>query len=78
MNCRTCLHSTPVEGGWRCARLDQPIGSQAQRAACPKHLFIPDFVPGEVIDAGEDFVAYRLGDGSTWINDARDKEASHA
>ena len=78
VNCRTCLHSTPVDGGWHCARFDQPIGAQAQRAGCPKHLFIPDFIPGEVIDAGDDFVAYRFEDCSTWINDARDKEVSHA
>lgn len=78
VNCRSCLHSSPVDGGWSCARFDQPIGPQAQRAGCPKHLFIPDFIPSEVIDAGDDFVAYRLGDGSTWINDARDMEASHA
>jgi len=78
VNCRTCLHSTPIDGGWRCARFDQPIGPQAQRAGCSKHLFIPDFIPGEVVDAGDDFVTYRLGDGSTWINDARDKETSHA
>jgi hypothetical protein len=77
-NCRTCLHSTPVDGGWRCARFDQPIGPQAQRAGCAKHLFIPDFIPGDIVDAGDDFVAYRLGDGSTWINNARDMEASHA
>ena len=41
-------------------------------------LTIASIVEGEVIDAGDDFVAYRLGDGSTWINDARDMEASHA
>ena len=74
VNCRTCLHSTPIEGGWRCARFDRPITTREQRAACPKHLFVPDLIPGEVIDAGDDFVAYRLTDGSTWINDARDKE----
>lgn len=78
VNCRTCLHSTPVDGGWRCARFDHPIATRDQRTACPRHLFVPDLIPGEVIDAGDDFVAYRLTDGSTWINDARDKEASHA
>ena len=42
-----------------------------QRAACDKHLFIPDLVPGEVIDAGDDIVTYRMIDGSSWSNDAR-------
>jgi len=47
-----------------------------QRAACIRHLFIPDLVPGEVIDAGDDVVTYRMPDGSTWTNDARTPEAS--
>ena len=29
-------------------------------------------------DAGEDFVAYRMADGSYWLNDARQKEAANA
>jgi len=71
VNCRTCLHSTPVEGGWHCARHDRMLGSTEQRLGCGKHLFIPDLVAGEVVDAGEDFVAYRMKDGSEWLNDAR-------
>jgi hypothetical protein len=71
VNCRTCLHSTPVEGGWHCARHDRMLGSTEQRLGCGKHLFIPDIVAGEVVDAGEDFVAYRMKDGSEWLNDAR-------
>ena len=74
VNCRTCLHSTAVEGGWHCARHDRMLGSSEQRLGCDKHLFIPDLVAGEVVDAGEDFVAYRMKDGSEWINDARDQE----
>ena len=45
--------------------------SQEQRSACAKHLFIPDLVPGDIADAGEDFVVYRMTDGSNWVNDAR-------
>lgn len=71
VNCRTCLHSTPVEGGWHCARHHRMLGSTEQRLGCGKHLFIPDIVAGEVVDAGEDFVAYRMKDGSEWLNDAR-------
>jgi hypothetical protein len=76
VTCRSCLHSTPVEGGWHCARHDHMRGSIDQRIACSEHLFIPDLVPGEVIDAGENFVAYRMRDGSAWVNDAREEEAA--
>ena len=75
VTCRSCLHATPVGNGWHCARHDRMRTSVEQRAACERHLFIPDLVPGEVIDAGEDFVAYSMSDGTTWINDARIPEA---
>jgi hypothetical protein len=74
VTCRSCLHATPVEGGWHCARYDRKLSPTDQRIACSKHLFIPDLVPGEVTDAGGDFVAYRMADGSTWLNDARETE----
>jgi len=72
ITCRSCLHASPVEGGWHCARHDRALALGDQRRACPRHLFIPDVVPGAVVDAGEDHVVYRLGDGSTWTNDARE------
>jgi hypothetical protein len=72
ITCRSCLHASPVEGGWHCARHDRALALGDQRRACPRHLFIPGFVPGEVVDAGEDHVVYRLNDGSTWTNDARE------
>ena len=75
VTCRSCLHSTPIEGGWHCARLDRMLAPAEQRAACTRHLFIPDLVPGVVIDAGDDVVTYRMADGSTWANDARTTEA---
>ena len=74
VNCRTCLHASVVEGGWHCARHDRMLNFADQHAACTKHLFIPDLVAGEVIDAGDDFVAYRRKDGAVWINDARHSE----
>ena len=76
VTCRSCLHSSPVDGGWHCARWDQAIDDAAQRRGCPKHLFVPDFVPGEVVDAGEDHVVYRMPEGTTWVNDAREEVAS--
>ena len=76
VTCRSCLHATPVDGGWHCARHDRMLTALEQRAACIRHLFIPDLVPGEVIDAGDDVVTYRMADGSTWANDARTTEAA--
>ncbi len=73
-NCRTCLHATAIESGWHCARHDRGLSVADQRAACTRHLFIPDLVPGEVIAADKDFVTYHLRDGTTWTNDARDGE----
>jgi hypothetical protein len=64
-NCRTCLHSTPVEGGWICERWQRQLSSLEQRQGCPLHLFVPDLVAGVPVDAGDDWVAYRLADGST-------------
>jgi hypothetical protein len=76
VTCRSCLHSTPIEGGWHCARHDRLLDRADQRRACARHLFIPDLVPGEATDAGEDFVSYRMRDGSAWTNDAREEEAA--
>ncbi|MDK9720414.1 MAG: PD-(D/E)XK nuclease family protein [Rhodospirillales bacterium] len=71
VTCRSCLHSTPVEDGWHCARWDRALNGSEQRAACERHLFIPDLVPGAVLDAGDDWVKYGLSTGGTWINGAR-------
>ncbi len=66
-NCRSCLHSSPVaDGAWRCARHGVPLSTKDQKAGCVAHLYIPDFVPGEQTDAGEDWVSYRMRDGSEW------------
>lgn len=69
-NCRTCLHSTPEEeGGWSCARWTGLELDHAQQAeGCPYHLFIPDLIPGEQVNAAGDTVTYRMPDGSIWID----------
>lgn len=69
-HCRTCLHSTPVEGGWHCARRDLALSSGEQRQGCRLHLFVPDLVHGEQVDAGDSWVSYRLADGTVWVNAA--------
>jgi hypothetical protein len=66
-HCRSCLHSSPVmEGAWHCARHDVPLTRQAQEQGCAAHLYIPALVHGEQVDAGEDWVSYRLPDGTEW------------
>jgi hypothetical protein len=66
-HCRSCLHSTPVDGGsWHCARHDWTLTQDQQRVGCAAHLMIPALVPGEQVDAGDDWVSYQMRDGSEW------------
>lgn len=69
-NCRTCLASCVSEGGWGCARHGVDLDDHAQRQGCAVHLYIPDLVPGDQIDADETActVTYRMPDGSIWID----------
>ncbi|MBZ9659810.1 oxidoreductase [Mesorhizobium sp. ESP-6-4] len=81
VNCRTCLYSTPEDGGsWSCARFSKPLSIDEQAAGCPAHLTIPGLVAGEQIDADEDAetVTYRMyADGRLWTDGANDnKEAA--
>lgn len=74
-HCRTCLHFTLTENGiGHCARWQEPRDPAAQRAGseCPAHLYLPDLVPGEQVDADEEAetVTYRMADGSIWIDGA--------
>ena len=71
VNCRTCVHSTPIiEAGdaarWRCERFGHDLTFDKQKEGCPAHLFLPDLVPGEQVDAGEDWISYTLPDGTVW------------
>src|SRR5688572_1123605 len=67
LNCRTCMHSTPLEaGGWLCERWSFHPTLEQQKTGCPHYLTHPDLVPGEQIDAGQDWVEYRMADGTTW------------
>ena len=66
-HCRSCLHSSPVaDGAWHCQRHNQPLDRRTQEAGCAAHLFIPALVHGEQIDAGEDWVDYRMPNGDEW------------
>ena len=77
VNCRTCISSTPVDGGkWICERHNKELSYKEQVAACPDHLYIPGLVHGEQIDS--DFsdeggtITYQMHDGSTWIDGRRE------
>lgn len=74
-NCRTCLHSAAVDdGAWYCAALRVTLTRKAVAAGCERHLFIPDLIPAEQIDADAvaNTVTYRLPDGNLWT-DGRDE-----
>ncbi|MCW2275099.1 hypothetical protein M2321_002682 [Rhodoblastus acidophilus] len=65
-NCRTCLHATPEmdgDGRWSCAYHKCDLTAKDQRAGCAQHIFLPDLVPGEQIDADMDAntVTYLVG-----------------
>lgn len=45
-NCRTCTESTPrPDGTWWCELYQKTLDSEAQRAGCESHLFLPDLMP---------------------------------
>jgi len=75
VTCRSCLHATPEFGGqghWSCARWQKPLSFDEQKEACPAHLFLPGFVPGDQVDVdtGAETVTYRMADGSVWVDGA--------
>ena len=71
-SCRTCLHSTPLKtGGWKCEFHNKDLDQDAQLTGCEHHLFIPDLIPGEQINSGPNWVEYKMGDGSVWIDTSK-------
>mgnify|MGYP001809815117 CR=1 FL=1 len=74
-NCRTCLHSTPMLDGdarWHCERHDHDLTREDQEVGCSAHLYIPELVPGEQIDADPvaEWVDYVIADGVIWRDGA--------
>lgn len=68
-NCRTCLHSTPVDNGeWHCAKWDDNIPLDVMKHGCASHRFIPDIVPGTFNGAEGERLNYTLKDGSAWVD----------
>jgi hypothetical protein len=66
-------------GEWRCNHHGGTIPVEYQAKGCDKHLFIPDLVPGEQIDADETAhtVTYKLrtplGDSDIYVDGAETK-----
>ncbi len=78
-NCRTCLHSSPEDGGtWSCSRFSKPLSLDEQKAGCPAALYLPSLVPGEQIDSDEEAetVLYRLRSGRLWTDGAAPASAN--
>ena len=66
-HCRSCMHSTPVAGGaWQCQRHGIALSSEDQRNGCAAHIYIPDLIHGEQVDAGDDWVEYQMPNGEIW------------
>lgn len=71
VNCRTCTHSTPVDGGaWHCARHDGEIPLDFQRTGCDAHLYLPPMLEriGTPVDTDGDSVTYQAADGRSFTN----------
>ena len=77
INCRTCLHSTPVEGGWHCDRHQKPLSEVDQRTGCEQHLYLPPLVAAAQVDAGEDWVDYEFSGGVCWRDAGLNKHAAN-
>ena len=77
VNCRTCLHSSPVEGGWHCDRHQKPLSEVDQRTGCEQHLYLPPLVPAAQVDAGEDWVDYEFSGGVRWRDAGLNKHAAN-
>src|SRR5674476_627481 len=66
-NCRTCISASLEDGAVvRCALKDIELDYKAQQAGCGSHLYLPDLVAGEQVDASESerWVKYKMADGS--------------
>lgn len=65
-HCRTCLYAAPVTHGtgahWTCTRDHHDIPFLLQARGCEHHLFIPELLPGVVVERGDGFVVYQRGE----------------
>ncbi len=69
-NCRTCLSSTPIDGGiWRCERYGVDLTEEQQRLGCDSHRYIPALINGRQVDVRGESIVYQTADGSEWVDD---------
>lgn len=55
VNCRTCLHSTPLENGtWSCEKWHSIIPPEGQYLGCRAHVLHPDLVPYNINESKSD------------------------
>ena len=74
-SCRSCLNATAIiddsdKAAWHCARWDKVLTLEEQRQGCPAHLYLPDLVPGEQVDATSEppSVTYKMPNGDLWTD----------
>ena len=82
-HCRTCAHSTPVDGGWKCEAHGFQLNRQHQESGCKDHLFIPGLLHwAEMQDADNaesppQWVRYKhIESGLVFLNKAERLESS--
>lgn len=72
VNCRTCAHSTPADGGsWHCTKHQDEVPLHFQPNGCDSHVYLPPLLErlGKPVDASEDNgVVYQTADGKGFIN----------
>lgn len=69
--CRTCMAAEMSRPGLlECGRTMEPLSPAEQATGCGAHLYLPDLVDGEVVDADVDAgrITYRMPDGTTWTD----------
>ena len=70
-NCRTCISASFEDGAVvRCTFFGKKLTYDEQQRGCSSHLYLPDLVPGEQIDADDEArtITYKMADGSTWVD----------
>lgn len=68
-NCRTCVHSSAIaDAQWHCQRFGKQLTLDEQIAGCEAHLVLPGLVPGEVIEATDKSITYKMHNGNVWTD----------
>lgn len=69
VNCRTCAHATALpDSTWHCAKWEDVIPTEAQRAGCESHVLHPDMVPWKRQSSPNQWEAIYIVNGRTLTN----------